>query len=252
MCKSMNVVLVLALFASLVLLGGWTAAQAAPSEPRRITVSGEAEVRVVPDEVILTLGVETEDADLQIAKVENDQRVARILSLAEEHGIEAKHVQTDHISIEPRYKDTYERRGFIGYFVRKTIVITLREIDAFEDLLTDALATGATHVHGIQFRTTALRQHKDRARALAIEAAQEKAAAMAGALDQQIGEPTSIQEDQTGWWSWYGGWWGARWGDSMTQNVIQNAGGDPAMTDGTLAPGQIAVQARVTVSFVLK
>jgi len=252
MTRSVNVVVGLAVLALIVLLGGWTGSQEAPSEPRRITVSGEAEVRVVPDEVILTLGVETEHVDLEIAKAENDQRVARILALADEHGIEAKHVQTDHISIEPRYKETYEKRGFIGYFVRKTIVITLREIDDFEDLLTDVLTTGATHVHGIQFRTTALRQHKDQARALAVEAAQEKATAMAGALGQQIGEPTSIQEDQTGWWSWYGGWWGARWGGGMTQNVIQDAGGDPTMTDGTLAPGQIAVQARVTVSFALK
>jgi len=51
-------------------LSAWTQAHpAAPaaaqqaaqpaSETRRITVSGEAEVRVVPDEVIVTLGVET-------------------------------------------------------------------------------------------------------------------------------------------------------------------------------------------------
>ncbi|MGD9365498.1 MAG: SIMPL domain-containing protein [Desulfobacteraceae bacterium] len=38
------------------------------SEPRLITVTGDAEVRVVPDEVLLTLGVETWDKDLNIAK----------------------------------------------------------------------------------------------------------------------------------------------------------------------------------------
>jgi len=38
------------------------------SEPRLITVTGDAEVRVVPDEVILTLGVETWNKDLAVAK----------------------------------------------------------------------------------------------------------------------------------------------------------------------------------------
>ena len=42
------------------------------TEARTITVSGDAEVRVVPDEVILTLGVETWDKDLDAAKEEND------------------------------------------------------------------------------------------------------------------------------------------------------------------------------------
>ena len=252
MTRSTHTMLILAVLASL-LVAGWTAIQPDSSaEPRHITVSGNAEVRVVPDEVILTLGVETDDMDLLVAKAENDQRVARILALAEEHGIEAKHVQTEHISIEPRYQSSYEKREFIGYFVRKTVALTLREIDGFESLLTDVLSGGATHVHGIQFRTTDLREHKDRARALALEAAGEKAAAMAGALGQHIGEPVSIQENQTGWWSPYGGWWGSSWSGSMAQNVIQNAAGGSPTIDGTLAPGQIAVYAQVTVTFALQ
>jgi uncharacterized protein YggE len=251
MIKPVHILLAVTVLASL-LLAGWTAIQpASPAEPRQITVSGDAEVRVVPDEVILTLGVETDDMDLLVAKAENDRRMARILAMAEEHGIETKHIQTEYISIEPRYESSYEKRVFLGYFVRKTIALTLREIDDFESLLSDVLTGGATHVHGIQFRTTALREHKDRARALAVEAAGEKAAAMAGALGQRIGEPVSIQEDQTGWWSPYGGWWGSSWGSSMAQNVIQNAAGDSPTIDGTLAPGQISVYARVTVSFAL-
>jgi uncharacterized protein YggE len=246
------VVAVLAVLASL-LLAGWTTIQSTtPTQPRQITVSGDAEVRVVPDEVILTLGVETDDMDLLVAKAENDQRVARILALAEEHGIETKHVQTEYIHIEPRYESSYQKREFIGYFVQKTVALTLRKIDDFESLLTDVLTGGATHVQGIQFRTTALREHKDRARALALEAAGEKAAAMAGALGQQIGEPVSIQENQTGWWSPYGGWWGSSWGGSIAQNVIQNAASDSPIVDGTLAPGQISVYARVTVTFALQ
>jgi uncharacterized protein YggE len=215
-------------------------------------VTGDAEVRAVPNEVILTLGIETWDEDLAVAKDQNDERTKRVLGLAREYGLESRHVRTEHISIEPRYHDGYEKRDFLGFFVRKTIVLTLRDLTQFEGLLTDALGNGVTHVHGVQFRTTELRAHKDTARALAVQAAREKALALAGELGQGIGEPQSISEDRSGWWSGYGAWWGPRWGSAMTQNVIQNAEAGPWVADSSLAPGQIAVNARVTVSFELR
>ncbi len=221
-------------------------------EPPLVTVTGEAEVLVVPDEVILTLGVETWDKDLATAKRQNDAIVARVLGLAEEMGIPSRYVQTDYMNIEPRYSDGYTKRDFYGYFVRKTIVITLKEITAFEDLLSQALDAGVTYVHGIEFRTTELRKHRDQARALAVRAAREKAAALAGELGQEIGKPYRITEEYSGWWSWYSRWWGPAWGQGMTQNVIQEGGGGGAPVEGTVAPGQISVTARVSVSFELR
>lgn len=223
------------------------------SEPRLITVTGDAEVRVPPDEVILTFGVETWDKVLDIAKKQNDERVKKVLALAKQYKIEPKHVQTDHLSIEPRYKDGYTRENFIGFFVRKTVVFTLRDITEFEGLLSSALEAGANYVHGVQFRTTKLRQYRDQARALAIQAAKEKAKALAKELGQKVGKPHSIHEEHSGWWHWYNSWWGSRWGGQrMAQNVIQSTGGSPLESEESIALGQISVNARVRVSFELR
>ena len=63
------------------------AAQTAPpqdrAEPRLVTVTGEAVVNVVPDEVVLTLGVESSDKQLRRAKSLNDDRVKQVLAAAE-------------------------------------------------------------------------------------------------------------------------------------------------------------------------
>jgi uncharacterized protein YggE len=223
------------------------------SGPRLITVTGAAEVRVSPDEVILTLGVETWDKDLDIAKKQNDERVKQVLALAKQYKIEPKYVQTDHLSIEPRYKDGYTQENFIGFFVRKTIVFTLNDISKFEDLLSSALEVGANYVHGVQFRTTKLRQYRDQARALAIKVAKEKAKALAKELGQRIGKPHSIHEEHSGWWHWYNSWWGSRWGgQSMAQNVIQSTGDSSLESGESIALGQISVNARVRVSFELR
>ena len=243
---SMAVLLVLALAA-------WVENQPASQGSRVITVTGNAEVRVIPDEVILTLGVETWNKNMATARGQNDQIVAKVLALATQYGIAPEHIQTDYVSIEPRYRDGYyEERDFIGYFVHKTIVLTLRDLSKFEDLLAASLDAGVNYVHGIEFRTTELRTHRDEARALAIRAAQEKAEALAGELSQKVGEPITIQEVQSGWWSGYNAWWGSRWGGGAAQNVIQESGGVAALTEGSLAPGQISVNAQVSVTFALQ
>jgi uncharacterized protein YggE len=252
MGKLSNAGTIVVALAAVLALTAWRGSESATREVRLVTVTGDAEVRVVPDEVIVTLGVETWDADLQVAKNQNDQRVERVLALTRELQIEPEHVQTEHISVEPRYHDDYEKRGFLGFYVRKTIVVTLRDVTQFEDLLTRALDVGATHVHGVQFRTTELRQYRDQARALAVNAAREKAEALAKELGQKVGQPQAIQEDQNTWWSWYGAWWGAQWGGIGMQNVVQNVNGGAMPTEGSFAPGQIAVNARVTVSFELR
>ena len=225
---------------------------APPAQSRSITVSGSAEVRVVPDEVVLTVGVETWDKDINTAKSSNDHIVQRVLALAKDYGIEASHIQTDYVSIEPRYEDGYENRRFIGYFARKTIALTLRDVAQFEKLLSAVLTAGVNYVHGVEFRTTELRKYRDEARALAIRAAREKAQALAGELGQELGEPLTVREEQDSWWASYGAWWSYR-GGMAAQNVVQNAGGAGAWdAAGPTAPGQIAVSARVTVGYELR
>jgi uncharacterized protein len=223
---------------------------AQPTGERTIRVNGEASVMVEPDEVILTLGIETRSVELKTAKQRNDEVLRKATDIAKSSGIEPRYIQSDFIQIEPRYKD-YETQVFDVYVVRQNLVLTLREIDRFEELLSNLLDAGVTNVQGVHFRTTELRKYRDQARALALKAAKEKAIAMAGELDQDVGEPLSIEEGYQGWFSWYDSWWGSRI-SGMTQNVIQNAGPSTYDGDSSLAPGQIAVTANVTVQFVLK
>ena len=157
---------------ALVAFVGWTAqpqAIAEQTEPGIITVTGEAEVRVVPDEVVLTFGVETSNKNLDSARHENDRSVQALIKVAKGYGIPAEHIQTDYINIEPRYDGRSDvAANFVGYFVHKTVVITLRDIAKFEGLYADALDAGANYVHGVQFRTTALRANRDKELKLVI------------------------------------------------------------------------------------
>ncbi len=219
--------------------------------PRLITVRGDAEVLVAPDEIIITLGVETLDPDVQTSKKNNDDSVKRIVEAVTKLGVEKQHIGTEHISIEPLYRRRDILQDFIGYRCRKTIVVRMRDIAKLDSVLTTALENGANYVHGVQFRTTELRKYRDQARALAVKAAREKAADLADELEQRVGRPHSLTEGYSRWWSSYGtNWWG-RGSDFPMQNVSQFAG-EPTSAYSAIAPGQISVTAQVTVTFELE
>jgi uncharacterized protein YggE len=217
-----------------------------------ISVNGESEVRVVPDEVVLSLGVETFNPALRTAKSMNDERIQKTMAAARNLAVQASHMQTDYVGIEPKYEHGDIARVLQGYVVRRTVIIRLKEISKFEDLLTAALEAGVTHVHGIEFRTTELRKHRDQARVMAIKAAQEKAELLARESGRKVGAARSIGEASYGYHASYGSWWGTRY-SSMTQNSIQNVGGSaPLESDSTLAPGQISIRVSVHASYVLQ
>jgi uncharacterized protein len=216
---------------------------------RTISVTGEAEVRVVPDEAVITFGIETSsDKAIDNAREENDRRLEELLALTRRLGIKPEHVQTDYLDIEPRYDYDSERRErkFLGYFIQRNVVITLRDLTKFTPLLTDALKLGVNRAGQVQFRTTELRKHRDAARTMAIRAAKEKAVDLAKELGMKVGKPITIEESST-----WDTWGGPRRG-MMMQNAMseESMGGD--MGSSTLAPGQISVSARVSVTFDLE
>ncbi len=233
----------------------WAAEQI--SSPRTIGVNAEAEVNVVPDEVILNFGVETQDKSLAVAKNQNDEVLKSVLKLVKEFKIEDKYVQTDYIGITSAYDHYSNRREetyLTGYIVRKTIAITLKDVSKFEEFLQRVLESGVNYVQGIQFHTTELRKYRDQASSLAIKAAQQKANDIAKEFGEKVGKPQYIQELSNSWGSNYGSWWGQAW-NSETRNVVQscdNAGQSSCDSEATVALRQIKVKANVSVTFELQ
>jgi uncharacterized protein YggE len=213
--------------------------------PDGVTAIGEAEVRVVPDLVEIVVGVQTENATLAAAQKENSVAVAAVVEEAKRRGVDPAQIQTEYVTIWDN-----SAYGVVKHTVGRTIVITSTDIAKFESLYPALLDAGANRVHRVRFMTSELRRHRDEARTLACKAAREKAELMAKSLGRTLGDARAIVESPSDdWWSSYGSWWG--WGAQQSQNVVQSAGA-PSMSDQSIAPGQITVRARVTVTFDLR
>lgn len=224
--------------------------------PGMISVQADGEVRIPPDEVLLTLGVETDDMVLEQAHRKNSEIIQRAIDSIKRQGVLPRHIQTDYLNIEPRYLHENPRREFLGYFVRKTIVVTLKNVRVFDALLQQAVKDGVNYVLGIQFRTTQLAKHREAARELAIRLAMRKAAQLARATGQTLGPPRSINEQNNNWnyYGYYGNnmGWGQRASGYMAQSYGGGGfGGNASSGTGSFEPGQVVVSSNVIATFDL-
>ena len=207
-----------------------------------VSVSGQAEVLVVPDEVAFNLRVVGLDKDLSTAQAKNDEVVKNLLALARRYQIPSTQVQTDYINLDERYTDaeaTKKPSVFLGYAVTKRVAIVLRDVSKAEQMLAEIFKSGVTHITSVDFRSTQIRKYKDQARALAIKAAQEKASALAKEIGQTIGKAFSITEESE-----------SR-GLPNNFNGSRTVGESYSEAESTIALGQISITARIVVSFEL-
>ena len=223
----------------------------------QINVSGSAEVKVAPDEIRLSVGVETRDQNLDAARQQNDERIASALVFLKGAGVKDKDVQTDFISVVPDYDYNSSHVKPVAYIVRKSIEIRVTAITNFEGIVTGLLTNGVNYVQGIDFRTSQLRKYRDQAREMAIKAAKEKADAMASALDVKRGKVSSITVND--WTGGYQNRWGSQWGGFISGQInnVQNLGdlSGAASADNvaeTFSVGEISVSANVNVSFLIE
>jgi uncharacterized protein len=212
-----------------------------------ITVTGQAEVLVVPDEVAFSLRVVTMEKDLPTAQAKNDQVVKSLLALAKQYQVPPTKIQTGYINVSQRYTDedvTKRPPVFLGYTLTKSVNIILQDVSKAEDLLADIFKSGVSQIQNVSFRTSQMRKYKDQARAMAMKAAQEKAIALTKEIGQSIGKAYSISEEvQTPY---------VAYAQNRSSNYVGSAADTASDDESTIALGQISISARVVVSFELK
>ncbi|HET9400765.1 MAG TPA: SIMPL domain-containing protein [Candidatus Acidoferrales bacterium] len=217
-------------------------AQDGCTHPRAISVIGNAEIKVAPDEVLITLGVDSHDRDLAVAKADNDTRMKKLLALAHAAGVSAANIQTSALTMGPEYSDEKIPK-LLSYRVSETVTITLKDLTKYEDLMTNALRAGVNRVDGVYFLVADPKKHRDEARLAALRAAREKASSMAAELGQKLGKPWEISEEPEE-------------GiedttlnmDLRPRQIVSESMGQQS----TVAGGEIVIQAIVRVSFLLE
>jgi uncharacterized protein YggE len=216
------------------------------TERPTISVTGSAEIMVVPDIANIRMRVVKTDKNLRAAKTQNDASLAKLLDVTKKFEIPATDVKTDFISLKEKY-DRVKQKGsdettdvFAGYTVSRTIVVRLRDLKRFESFFSEIVESGVNEVSEVTFESSELRKFKDQARAGAVRAAHDKAEAIAKEIGQTIGKAFSIQEENVD---------GYRSAYANTSSNSFSIDGTEAGEDSAI--GTISVKAQIKASFLL-
>jgi hypothetical protein len=228
------------------------AAQEVCDSSRSVQVSGTAVVNVIPDRALIQLGVQSNGTTPGAVERANTIAIQKVIKAVQALGVPAKDIATDLYIIEPVY-ESYDSLYIKGYRINNLVAITLRDVKQTSQVMAAALEAGANQVVNVEFYTSELRQYRDQARELAMIAATEKAQALAGTAEAELGCVMNIHENT---WSYYNGGWYGRDQNLWTQNTVQNvAPSSSPSSGGDMEPvslGQISIRAEVGATFGLK
>ncbi|MFA6266296.1 MAG: SIMPL domain-containing protein [Pseudolabrys sp.] len=200
---------------------------------RQITVTGEANVAVVPDTVIIRLGVTSQAKTAREASDANAKQMTTVLGVIKESGIADRDVQTSRLSLQPQYDPNKAGLArLLGFQVTNQVTIRIREIDKLPGILDRAIAAGANEMSGIEFIVSEQSKLLDQARDDAVADARRKAELYAKAAGAKLGNVISIVEE----------------GSSPPPRPVMQA-----MRAGSVpvAPGEQLLRASVTVTYEL-
>lgn len=203
----------------------------------QVNVSGEGSIKIKPDYAIISIGSEIKDVDSAKAKKQNDDIIAKMISVIKSNKINEKDYQTQHVNL---YK-TRDYQSKKDYFVaNQTVTITLRNLENYETIMADLINAGANNIQGVEFKSTQTDKVASEIRAKAVLDAKKKAQDYAGALNQSIGKALIISDQS---------YVNVPRVYAMKTAMFE---ADAAGAEQTLALGEIEISTTVNVVFELK
>lgn len=203
--------------------------------PPTIDVTGEGIVRVIPDEVTISVRVENTGRNVKDVKQANDIIVANVLSFLKQMKIEDKDVKTEYIQLNKNYD--YNTKTY-NYAANQSISVKIRDIKKYETIMNGLLESGINRIDGVVFSASNNDQLESEARKKAVSHAKMKAEEYAGVLSQTVGKAVSISEYSA-----------SNNPGPMYKSMAMQA--DSGGAESTIAPGELVITVTVNLSFLL-
>jgi len=149
-----------------------------------ITVSATGEVYAKPDLALTSFSVVSEAKTVAEAMAENTAKINDVVAFIKGQGVEEKDLKTTGFNISPRYEwDTeWRNRTLVGYEIRQTLEVKIRDMEKIGAIIQGATEKGANEISNLQFTIDNQDELKAQAREEAITEAKTKAKELAEQL----------------------------------------------------------------------
>lgn len=163
-----------------------------------VTAEGKAEAK--PDVAQFTANVSTNNANLDIARSQNEQKVSAIVGKLKDLGVGERDIKTENISGGKSYEPQTMMypappRPNTNTF-STTLSVKVRNFELADETLAVFTSGGAENIYGpsLTLSDEAKDKAKSRAREVAVSEAKKKAEELAKLSNRRIGKATSIKE----------------------------------------------------------
>ncbi|MBC7791678.1 MAG: SIMPL domain-containing protein [Anaerolineae bacterium] len=157
-----------------------------------VATSAVGEVRVVPDRATIFVGVESRAPTAAAASASNARQLRAVMEALRSLGITPAQMSTSEYSVYPEQvfePDKGDRTArIVGYVVRNTLRVEVRQIEQIGALLDAALSKGANAINSLQFTSSNADSARREALSLAVSRAEADALAIARAGGGCLGE----------------------------------------------------------------
>ena len=157
-----------------------------------ITVGGIGSVSATPDQAEFSFGVERQARTAQQAFADASAAMVKLVNALKGAGIATADIQTQHVSISPRYSD--DGSDIVGYSASSTVSAKLKSLDKAGAVTDAAVAAGANQVYGPSLSVADRTQRYQQALKNAVADARAKAQALAAASGLTLGKITVVSE----------------------------------------------------------
>ena len=203
----------------------------------QISVSGEGKIKAIPDQVFISIAVETKGTNATDVKKQNDTTIEKVLQFITKFKVPKSDVQTKSVSLNPQYDYEKKKRN---YNATQTIEILLKNISQYDALMEGLVDAGINRINLVEFKTSKLTEYQSEARKLAMKEAKSKAEDYVSVLGQKVGKAITITDNTQNYYP-------------QPMYAMKTMAIDQAETSReTLAIGEINITATVNVSFLLE
>lgn len=167
----------------------------------RIIVTGQGSVDLAPDMAVLTLTVTRQAETARAALDANSAAMLEVQNAMRAAGIEARDLQTSGFSIQPNYiypapqpSGQREPPQIVGYTVRNSLSVRVRDISAVGNILDKSVSLGVNEGGNIMFTNDDPSGAIKQARIEAVKDALTRAKTLADAAGVKTGQLLEISE----------------------------------------------------------
>lgn len=209
----------------------------------KITVTGQEEVKTVPDMAEIEYSIHTKKDTAAECQEQNSRDVDKAIQTLKSLGMDEKSIQTSSVGLNPVYDWNTPSRDVTGYEMTTRLTLSNVPINKAGAIMSESVTAGVNGIDSLSYFSSNYDESYQDALKGAMNMANAKAKALAEACGKSIVGVAHVREE-----GYY----------PEARNSIYTGVGSPetdrvaAGTNMMLMPGEVSVKAQVTVDYIIQ